>query len=111
MSTRDEASLTDRERAALASLESVAAAEDPQLAKRLGGASRLRLIAHVPRIPAWLHSRWWAVPLLVLGLVLVVVGISTTVVLSVIGAILAAGGLWIAAMVAERRLVNRRSST
>jgi hypothetical protein len=105
MSTRDDASLTDKERAALASLEAVAAAEDPQLARRLRGANRLRLIApHVPRIPTWLQSPWWAIPLLVAGLALVVVGLSTTVALSVIGSAMMAGGLFILARLVERRL-------
>jgi hypothetical protein len=111
MSTRDEPSLTERERAALAGLESLAAAEDPQLAKRLAGASRLRLIAHVPRITAWLHTRWWAVPLLVVGVAFVVVGLGTTVVLSIVGSILMAGGLWLTAGAVERRWIKPRSST
>jgi hypothetical protein len=104
MSTRDDASLTDRERAALASLEAVAAADDPQLARRLRGASRLHLVAHLPRIPAWLRSPWWAVPLFVVGLALVVVGLSTTVVLSVIGTLMMAAALWVGVQVVERRL-------
>ena len=95
MSTRDEASLTDRERAALASLEAVAAAEDPQLARRLRGAKRLRLIAQPPAIPSWLRSRWWAVPLLLFGLALVAIGLSTTVALSIVGSVMTAGGLGI----------------
>ena len=43
MSARDDASLTDRERAAFAGLEATAAAEDPRLASRLKGSSRLRV--------------------------------------------------------------------
>ena len=72
MSTRDDASLTAKERAALASLEAMAAAEDPQLASRLRGSRRLRLFTGMPAIPSWLRSTWWGVPALVVGLVLII---------------------------------------
>ena len=52
MSARDDASLTDRERAALAGLEATAAAEDPRLASRLKGSSRLRVTTHFPSDPS-----------------------------------------------------------
>ena len=103
MSARDDASLTDRERAALAGLEATAAAEDPQLASRLTGSSRLRVITHLPRIPAWSRSRWWAGPLVAVGLVLVVVSLSTVWVVGVAGAVIAACGLWIVTGAVQRR--------
>lgn len=106
MSTRDEASLTDRERAALASLEAVAAAEDPQLAKRLRGAKRFRLIAEPPAIPSWLRSRWWAGPLLLFGLALVAIGLGTTVALSIVGSVMTAGGLGIVVGLVRERVMR-----
>ncbi len=93
MSTRDDASLTARERAALASLEAVAAAEDPQLARRLRGTNRFRLVTTVPRVPAWVWHSWWGAPLAIVGLVLTVVGLSTSLVVGLIGAVMATAGL------------------
>jgi hypothetical protein len=110
MSTRDDASLSDRERAALASLEAVAAADDPQLAKRLRGTTRFHLARHLPRIPAWLRGDWWAAPLLIVGLALVAAGLSTTVVLSGIGAVLIAGGLYVLVGLLQRRWAEHQVS-
>ncbi|MGH3494616.1 MAG: DUF3040 domain-containing protein [Acidimicrobiales bacterium] len=112
MSTRDDASLTAQERAALARLEAMAAADDPQLAARLKGPMfRLRLVAHRPEVPAWLRSpwlrnRWWGAPAAVAGLVMTLWGLSTTWVLGVVGALTAAFGLWLLAGVVERRWVH-----
>ena len=67
MSTRDAASLTVGERAALTSLEAMAVAEDPQLARQLRGSSRLRGVPDpstqdsglVPeQLVGRAHSRW-----------------------------------------------------
>ena len=95
MSARDDASLTDRERTALAGLEARAAAEDPHLASRLMGSSRLAASTHSLRIPAWLRGGWWAGPLIAVGLVLVVVSLSAVWMLGVVGAAIAACGLWL----------------
>jgi Protein of unknown function (DUF3040) len=92
MSTRDE-SLNARERAALASLEAQAVADDPVLARRLRGSSRFRLLTNVPTIPAWLWQSWWGAPVAVLGLVLVVLSLSTGFVVGLIGALMATAGL------------------
>jgi hypothetical protein len=102
MSTRDDASLTARERAALASLEASAAAEDPQLASRLRGSSRFRMIAHLPRVPAWVGSPWCAGSLVLVGLALVIISLSTTSVLGVAGLVMAAYGCCGLAGVVER---------
>jgi hypothetical protein len=110
MSTRDDASLTDRERAALASLEAVAAAEDPQLAKRLRGTNRLHLTARLPSVPAWLQSRWMAAPLLLVGLILVLLGLATTFVLSILGVLLTAAGLGLALEAAKVRWAARSAA-
>lgn len=93
MSTRDDASLTARERAALASLEAQAAAEDPTLARRLRGSNPLGLVTKVPRIPAWLWQSWWGGPVAVIGLVLVVLSPSTGFVVGLVGALMLTAGL------------------
>jgi hypothetical protein len=87
----------------------VAAAEDPQLARRLRGAGRFRPIIHVPRIPVRAPSSWWAAPLVLVGLALVVASLSTTVVLGVVGAVITASGLRLAAGAIERRWMGDRS--
>jgi hypothetical protein len=110
MSTRDDASLTARERAALARLEATAAAEDPQLASRLRGSSRLRLLTRVPAVPGWVRSRWWGVPALVLGLVLVVLSVSLGLAVGIIGAALCVAGLWLVVGMVERRWMRGRTS-
>ena len=103
MSTRDDASLTARERAALASLAALAAAEDPQLARRLRGSSRLRWITYLPRIPGWFRNSWWGGPLALVGLVLMVLSLSIGVLLGIAGAVVATGGLRMLAGAVETR--------
>ena len=111
MSTRDDASLTAKERAALASLEATAAAEDPQLASRLRGSRRLRLFTGLPAIPVWLRSSWWGIPALAVGLALVVLSLSVSVVLGFVGAVLAAAGLWLVVKMVDRRWISGRKTT
>jgi hypothetical protein len=111
MSTRDDASLTAKERAALASLEATAAAEDPQLASRLRGSSRLRLLTRLPAVPSWVRSSWWGIPALVLGLVLVVLSLSVGLPLGLVGAGLAGAGLWLVVGIVDRRWIRRRPSS
>jgi hypothetical protein len=110
MSTRDDASLTAKERAALASLEAMAAAEDPQLASRLRGSRGLRLFTRLPAIPTWLRSAWWGVPALVVGLILVILSLSLSVVLGCVGAVLAAAGLWMVVGMVDRRWISGRKA-
>jgi hypothetical protein len=110
MSTRDDPSLTAKERAALASLEAMAAAEDPQLASRLRGSRRLRVFTRLPAIPAWLRSTWWGVPALVVGLALIVLSLSVSVVLGLVGVALAAAGLWMVIQVVDRRWISGRKT-
>ena|SRR6516225_9189520 len=111
MSTRDDASLTAKERAALASLEATAAAEDPQLASRLRGSRGLRLFTRLPSVPAWLRSTWWGVPALVVGLALMILSLSVSVALGIAGAVLAAAGLWLVVGMVKRRWLTRSKST
>src|ERR1700739_922930 len=106
MSTRDDASLTAKERAALASLEAMAAAEAPHLASRLRGSRGLGLFTRLPAIPAWLRSTWWGVPALVVGLALMILSLSVGVALVFVGAALAAVGLWMVIRVVDRRWVS-----
>jgi Protein of unknown function (DUF3040) len=103
MSTRDDASLSARERAALASLEAQAAAEDPQLSRRLRGSNRFRLVTRVPRIPAWLWQSWWGAPVAVIGLALMVLSASTGLVVGLVGAVTATAGLRMLAGAIEAR--------
>jgi hypothetical protein len=93
MGTRDEASLSPQERAALAGLEARAVEDDPALAARLAaGVHRFKL-----RIPEWaprvLGALWFGPLVVVAGLFVVVVSLSVSVVLGVVGAALTAAGL------------------
>ncbi len=93
MGTRDEASLSPQERAALAGLEARAVEEDPALAARLAAGSR-RFRPHIPSWAPGLGARLWFGPvLLVIGLLLVVTSLSVSLVLGVVGALITAAGL------------------
>jgi Protein of unknown function (DUF3040) len=111
MSTRDETSLTARERAALASLEATAAAEDPQLASRLRGASSFRWVTYLPPIPAWWWSSWWGVPVALVGLMLMIVSLSAGLVLGVVGALVMTGGVRMLVGATERSWMDKRRRT
>jgi hypothetical protein len=94
MGIRDEASLSPRERAALAGLEARAAAEDPRLADKLAGARRWQWPR--PRVPAVLTGLAplvWGPLLVVIGVAAMVVGLSVGTALGVAGAVVTAGGL------------------
>jgi VIT1/CCC1 family predicted Fe2+/Mn2+ transporter len=104
---RDDGSLTAQERAALANLEAAAETEDPHLAARLQGLSRFHLIARLPKVPVWLRSRWWGAPVVVAGLVLVVVGLSTGWVVGTAGAVIAASGLWLVVGAIDEHWIHR----
>ena len=115
MSTRDDARLTAQERAALSSLEALATADDPQLAARLRGPNRWNLsifrardvLAKWLRASSWLQTLWVAVPLVIVGLVLVVVGLSIGWEVGVAGALLSAVGLRSVVRDAARRVTSR----
>lgn len=110
MGTRDDASLTAQERAALAHLEARAAAADPQLAHRLRGRHRPQIDLRIPPVPLWTGSGWWSVPLIVVGMAFAVLGLSTALAVSVVGAIVTAAGLWMVAGFVDRRLRRRGPS-
>lgn len=118
-----EARLSAAERAALADLESAAAAADPHLAARLRGRAPSRVLpvlasarAVALRASAWVLGRgWWGVPVTVLGLLLVGIGLAYGLVLSVAGLVVAAVGLRVLAELVEHRWLAtdrpRRRST
>lgn len=117
MSTRDDARLTAEERAALSNLEALAAADDPQFAARLRGPRRWSLAAHGAKlralsafmhVPACARSLWFAVPTLVVGLVLVVAGVSLGLAVGVLGALMSTAGLVSVVSDAGRRLEQGR---
>jgi hypothetical protein len=115
MSTPD-ARLTPAERAALADLESAAAAADPQLAARLKGAESRRLqpalIALRVRLRGYwaclLDAQWWSLPAIAAGLFFAVLGLSQGLWLSLLGVAVAAVGLRMAAEAVDRRLHRRK---
>lgn len=104
MSTRDDSRLTAQERAVLADLEASAAAADPQLAARLRGPGRWKLVSRVPSMPGWITSLWLAVPMVFAGIGLTMVSLSTSLAIGVIGAVVAVAGLRSLVVVGQRRL-------
>jgi hypothetical protein len=118
MSTRD-ARLSPQERAALASLEAAAVADDPQFAARLRGSPLFRLQAAAPRLWAWLvgqwrallRNPWWGVPLTVTGFILMVLGLPVSGWVSGTGAVMAAVGMGLGAETLDRSWERRRAET
>ncbi len=111
MSTPD-ARLNAAERAAFAHLEAAAVAADPHLAARLRGRARWRVhpavrSARVAARRGWValvaHRRWGA-PLALLGFVLMAVGLSAGLAVSLLGAALALLGLLLVAETVRSRL-------
>ncbi len=113
MSTPD-ARLNAAERAALADLEAAAIAADPALAARLRGGPGWRarpalrsLRRRLARTwAAVLGSRWWGVPLAAGGMLLMAVGLGTTLALSAVGAVVAAVGIRVLAEMAAGRIAR-----
>lgn len=93
--------LSAQERAALAQLEARAAADDPRLADHLRGAARRGGGRHelaaaavlATRLWRRLHPPVWGPVLLVAGLALAVLGLSTTLAVGVLGVALTTAGL------------------
>jgi hypothetical protein len=103
MSTRDDARLTDQERAALSNLEASATADDPQLSARLRGPGRWKLAVRLHALPEWVRSVWLAVPAVIVGLVLLVASLSVGLGVGIVGAGVATAGLWSLVTAAQRR--------
>jgi Protein of unknown function (DUF3040) len=107
MSTPHEASLTEKERAILASLAAQAEADDPSLAAALRGGTRRprrrpKLTFRVG-IPGAVSHWAWGLLLAVAGLVVMVVSLSVSVGLGVVGAVLTVLGFYRAASVRPGR--------
>lgn len=97
MSTRDDAKLSAAERAALAGLESKAAADDPRLAAQLRGGGRGWPDWHVPE-PVRRALRAAAGPLAVLaGLAAMVLALSASTPVALAGAVVFVGGMLLSA--------------
>lgn len=113
MSTPD-ARLNAAERAALADLEAAAAAADPALAARLRGGLAWKAVPLVRslrrRLVLWwaavLQAGWWGVPLTVAGLLLMALGLSAGLALSVVGAVIAAVGVRVLVEMARLRMAR-----
>jgi hypothetical protein len=120
MSGPDEGMLTAQERAALASLEERAAADDPRLADHLRGLrSKERLLALPKPDLGWLTTTagqvWrslrpavWGPILTIAGLALVVLGLSVSLALSVVGIVIAAVGLGLLVQLITARIERLR---
>ena len=114
MSTPD-ARLSAAERAALADLEAAAAASDPRLASMLrGGTARrlrsdLRLVGfRLSRVATLVSgARWWGVPITVVGMFLMVLGLSSGIGWSFVGALAATVGLTILVRMIQLKLAGR----
>ncbi|MCU4186961.1 hypothetical protein K6U06_21525 [Acidiferrimicrobium sp. IK] len=117
MSAPDEGMLTAQERAALASLEARAAADDPRLADHLRGLrspkKRLRPVPKpglssvataVARIWLSLHPAVWGPLLTLVGLALVLLGVAASLALSLTGVAVAATGLGLLARLVAARV-------
>jgi hypothetical protein len=118
MSTRDDARLTAQERAAFAGLEAAAAADDPQLAKRLRGSNGIWIKSVLTRCTrlataGWqrlAHLGWWGIPIALVGLLLVVVSMSAGLALGVVGALISTFGLYLTARaIRDRRTASAES--
>lgn len=101
-----DAGLTDRERAILAGLAEKAAADDPLLASRLRGGSRLDRL-RLPEVPAWVHHWVCGVVCAVVGLAATVLGVATTLVLGVVGLLFTVLGVYLAVTAVSRDLQER----
>lgn len=103
MSTRDDATLSAQERAAFAQIEARAIAEDPTLGASLAVRIEQRLRRMVPLIRRNCRRRSVSVVTVVVGLALVVVGLSATVALAIAGlALIVIGAVPLAGMVLQR---------
>ncbi|MDE3202715.1 MAG: hypothetical protein KGQ66_00670 [Acidobacteriota bacterium] len=111
MSTPD-ARLNAAERAAFAHLEAAAVAADPHLAARLRGRARWRVhpalrSAQVATRRGWatlVAHRVWGAPLALVGFLLMAVGLSAGLAVSLLGAALALLGLRLVAETVRSRL-------
>ncbi len=102
----NEAGLTDKERAILAGLAEKAAADDPVLASTLRGGGRLDRLK-LPEVPSFVHHWAAGVVCAVVGLVVVILAISTSIILGVVGLLFTIVGVLLAVSSWSRRLDDR----
>ena len=93
MSTRDEPSLSEQERAILAGLAAQAEAEDPRLARSLRGHRRRALDVRLPPLPRPLRHWAMGATVAVLGLIMAVAFLTVSLPLAMIGAALVFAGV------------------
>lgn len=100
MSTRDDATLSAAERAALAGLESQAEADDPRLAAHLRGGRRALPSFRVPPALTRVVRTWTGPCAVVVGLAVMILAVSQSTVAALAGALLfITGGLLSASLV------------
>ncbi|MGI8752911.1 MAG: DUF3040 domain-containing protein [Acidimicrobiales bacterium] len=103
MSTRDEATLSAEERAAFARIEAQAIADDPSLGASLLFRFEHKLRRVITALGQRSHRTWVGAVLVAAGVALVVVGLATTVALSVLGIVAVVfGALPLAELLFER---------
>jgi hypothetical protein len=108
MSTRDEATLSDAERAALAGLETKAEADDPRLAAQLRGRRRTRPRITVPPVVLRASHSILGPVIAVVGLILAVLTLSVSVPLALLGALLLVVGLVMSSALVTVEIERRR---
>jgi Protein of unknown function (DUF3040) len=105
----NEAGLTDKERAILAGLAEKAAADDPMLASRLRGGGRLDRL-RLPDVPDFVHHWACGVVCAVVGLMVAVAGLSTSIVLGIFGVLFTMFGVVLAVTAFAREASARREA-
>jgi hypothetical protein len=108
MSTRDEATLSDAERAALAGLETKAEADDPRLAAQLRGRHRTRPRIKVPPVLVRASHSMLGPVITAVGLILAVLTLSVSVPLALLGALLLVVGLVMSSVLVTVEIERRR---
>jgi hypothetical protein len=112
-----DARLSAAERAALADLEAAALADDPIFASRLKGSTASEARRAFAVVDTFLRRlsvrvlclRWWGLLLVVVGLGAVVVGLSVSAWISLLGVLVAGVGLRILAEIVIDRDIRRGS--
>jgi hypothetical protein len=108
--------LSAAERAALANLEAAASAADPGLAAHLRGGVAWRFAPALGAARIWLGrawayalgARWWGIPLALVGLLLMALGLSVGLALSLLGAAMTTVGLWMLGVMLDQKVPARR---
>jgi hypothetical protein len=108
----NEVGLTDKERAILAGLAEKVATDDPGLANTLRGGRLDRLDRlKLPEMPAFVQHSAFGVVCAIVGLVVVLVAISTSIVLGVVGLLFTALGVVLALSAWRRRAIETHAGS